>query len=76
MEGTCLSLSSFSPTRLLIWITNPNIIAASRNVGPIVPTAENVSILGCANSVNPTFQEMLGSDNGNGLLANDPAIVK
>ena len=35
---------------------------ARKKVGPNEPTAENLSIAGCANSLNPTIQLKFGSE--------------
>ncbi len=58
---TCLNLISFSSTRLLIWITKPNIAAANKKAGPTVPTVESVLMAGCANSVKEGLHSKLES---------------
>ena len=60
-ESTCLSFSSFSITKELIWNTKPNMAIAKKKVGPIVAIAEKGSAGGCANSFKPTLQSKFGS---------------
>ena len=48
-----------------IWITSPNIVAARRKIGPTIPTTDEVSMLGWANSLNATDHSMVESVNYN-----------
>ncbi|KAJ0615075.1 hypothetical protein HanRHA438_Chr02g0064021 [Helianthus annuus] len=60
-NSTCRSLSSFSTIKELICNTKPNMAIAKKKLGPMVPTEENVSTTGCANSFRLTTQLKPGS---------------
>lgn len=48
---TCLNFCSLSRTKFPVWITNPNMAAAKRKVGPTCPNTDRVRMAGWANSL-------------------------